>query len=424
VSQAKLRSDVAWNVASLGVLAVAGLALNVVIGERWGSAALGVFNQALAAYVLFSMAASAGLDRAALRAVAAAGTEADHEHGRERAAAAGLAALACAAALALPATALYWLASEPIAALLDSPGVARGIRASAPGLLCFALNKVLLGIVNGSGRLRAFALYQSLRYVLILAALLAAAALELDGDLLAGVFSAAEIALLLVVAPDVGRLLWRAPPGWRRELGPQFVFGIKSAGAGVLLELNAKVDLWMIGVYMSDASVGVYAYAAMFAEGIYQLLVALQNVVNPRLARHLALEERDSVEAFVRRGRWRAWAALVPLAALAAFLYPHVLRVLAVDPGFLASHAPFAILCAGIALAAGYLPFGQLLLMGNRPAWHTLLLAASVGLNVLANALLIPRLGLEGAALATALAMVASVLLLRALARGTLGLRI
>ena len=53
----KFESDVAWNVASLAILGVAGLALNVLIGEHWDESTLGVFNQALAAYTFFSMAA-------------------------------------------------------------------------------------------------------------------------------------------------------------------------------------------------------------------------------------------------------------------------------------------------------------------------------------------------------------------------------
>ena len=36
---------------------------------------------------------------------------------------------------------------------------------AAPGLFCFAINKVLFGVVNGLRRMRAFAIYTSLRYI-------------------------------------------------------------------------------------------------------------------------------------------------------------------------------------------------------------------------------------------------------------------
>jgi Na+-driven multidrug efflux pump len=152
--------------------------------------------------------------------------------------------------------------------------------------------------------------------------------------------------------------------------------------------------------------------------------LVLQNVYNPLLARHLALGERDELVAVVRRGRVRTWIGMAAVGALAVALYPLALRLLAVRPEFLASHLPFAILIAGIVAAAGYLPFGQLLLMGGRPGTHTLLMTLTVLTNVVGNSILIPTHGLAGAAAATAVSMAVSIVLLRVLVRARLGLRI
>ncbi len=411
----KLQSDVLWNVGSLAILGVAGLALNVLIGEHWDESALGVFNQALAAYTFFSMAAVGGIDRSALRAVAEAGED------RGRAATAALAALAPTVLLSAVVALLYWLARWPIAAVLESAGVARAIEASAPGLFFFAINKVLLGVVNGQRRMRAFAVYQSLRYVLILLALFAAMWLEFDGDRLAYVFSVAEGVLFLAAGADVLRLLRPAPAGWGRAVRGHVVYGAKSALSGVLLELNAKVDVWMIGVHLADAAVGVYTYAAMVAEGVFQALVVLQNVFNPIVARHMALGERDELRAVVRRARKWTWLGMLGVGAVAVLVYPLALEFLGVRPEFLASHVPFGILIGGIVLASGYLPFGQILLMGGLPAWHTALMGLTVVSNVVLNAVLIPIHGLSGAAAATAISMGINVILLRLFVRLRLG---
>lgn len=414
----KFQSDVAWNVASLAILGIAGLALNILIAEHWDASTLGVFNQALAAYTFFSMAAVGGIDRSALRAVAEAGED------RARAAAAAWATLAPTAGIAAVVAVLYWLARWPIAHALESDGVAAAIEASAPGLYFFALNKVLLAIVNGERRMRAFALYQSLRYVGILATLFAAMHFEWSGDRLIIVFSVAEAILFVVALIDVSRLLRFAPTGWRAEVRGHVVFGAKSAFSGVLLELNAKVDVWMIGLYMSDAAVGIYTFAAMIAEGLYQVVVVLQNVYNPILARHLALGEHEAIGAIVRRGRVWTWVGMAAVAAVAVLLYPLALEIIGARPEFAESRLPFAILVGGIAAAAGYLPFGQVLLMGGRPAAHTALISLTVLANVVGNAILIPRHGLAGAAAATALSMVVSILLLRLIVRARLGVRI
>jgi len=415
---AKIQSDVVWNVGSLAILGVAGLALNVLIGEHWDESTLGVFNQGLAAYTFFSMAAVGGIDRSALRSVAEAGTD------RARAAAAAWATLVPTVLLAAVVTALYWFARWPIARFLESDGVALAIEASAPGLFFFALNKVLLAIVNGERRMKTFAVYQSLRYVGILAALFVAMSEGWSGDRLLVVFTISEGVLFMVAGIDVARLLRFAPSGWSGEVRHHVVFGARSAVSGVLLELNAKVDVWMIGATMSDAAVGVYTYASMLAEGLYQLVVVLQNVWNPILARHLAAGERDAARDVVLRARTKCWLGIGAVALVAVLLFPVALSLIGARPEFQAAHVPFAILAGGIALAAGYLPFGQLLLMGGRPATHTLLMTLTVLANVVANWILIPRIGLAGAALATAVSMVISVVLLRLFARSQLGVRI
>ena len=71
------------------------------------------------------------------------------------------------------------------------------------GLFFFALNKVLLSVVNGAQRMRAFAIFTSIRYLGILVALFAAMALEFPGERLAYVFSASEAFLFLALAVEI-----------------------------------------------------------------------------------------------------------------------------------------------------------------------------------------------------------------------------
>src|SRR5262249_44642809 len=152
----------------------------------------------------------------------------------------------------------------PIGGMLDSPGTAEGIAWATPGLFFFALNKILLAAVNGLQRMRAFAVYQSLRYVLILAALCGFALFDRErahAAHLAGVFSFAEGGLFLVLALEVWLQL-RGPleSGWRARVPAHLSYGLRSIGSGVLLELNARVDVLMIGWYLSDAQVGIYTF--------------------------------------------------------------------------------------------------------------------------------------------------------------------
>lgn len=414
-----LSTGVAWNVASLAVLAVAGIALNVLIGRVYGPAALGVFNQVMGAYVLFSMAAAGGINYSLLRAVAAAPRDPAHVAG------AVVGALPPTIVLAAVVSAIFYLSRGLVAELVDSPGVAVGMEAAAPGLFCFALNKQLLAIVNGLSRMRAFAIYQALRYLLILMGFGLVYRLGWPSDSLSFVWTFAEGILLVVLAVEVGlTVAWRRARGvlaWTRE---HFGYGVRSALSAMLLELNAKVDIWMLGVWLDDGSVGVYSLAANLAEGFYQLVVVLQNNFNPILAAAFARGAAGEVETFVARSRRWVVPAFAAAALAAIALYPWTLPLLAEAPEFAASWTPFAILAGAIGLLAAWLAFGNLLLMASRPGWNTILMSATVAANVVANAIFIPRLGIAGAAVGTAIAFAVFALLLVLLARREAGVRL
>ncbi len=411
-----------WNLGSLAVLAVAGIALNALIAALYDEAALGVFNQAMAAYVFFSQVAVGGLDRSLLKEVAACA------HERARVGATLGAALVPAGLLAALATLAFWLAREPIGRWLESPGTAEAIAWATPGLYFFALNKVLLAAVNGLQRMRTFAVCHALRYVLILVALGGFALFDRERTQaahLAGVFSFAEALLFLVLALEVWRQV-RGPvaPGWTALVRPHIRFGLRSLGSGVLLELNARVDVLMIGWFLSDRDVGVYAFAAMISEGLYQLLNVLQNLYNPILARGLAARALAELHATIQKGKRRTYQGMLVVATLAVLLYPFALSLLTDKPGFEGSVIPFRWLMLGVGLCAGYIPFAQTLLMAGFPGTHTLYMLLSVGINVIGNALLVPRLGLAGAAIATAASMFLSVFVLTGLVRARTGLRL
>lgn len=419
VHDGRMTRDLVWNFGALAVLAATGLLLNILVGTRWSPDALGVFNQGLAAYVVASMLASIGINNSVLRAIG------EHGEDRRRSGTLLVAALVPSAALALVVCGAFWLSRHALAAWLDSPGVATAMAACTPGLFCFALNKQLMAAVNGWRRMRTFALLTALRYLMLLVGLWRAAVDGWDPHALMGVFSISEAVLLVVAGLETARHCDR--PDWSAVLPAARAhasFGLRSAAAGVLLELNAKVDIWMLGIWLPDAKVGFYTWAAMFAEGFWQVVVVLQNNANPLLARHLAAGDKPAVEALARSMRWRSLAIVCGLGLASLPAYALIVAGLGGELGFEESIVPYRLLVAGVACAAAWAPMGQILLMAGMPLRHSLYMAASVGVNIGLNALLIPRMGLEGAALATAISVACSAGFLVLAARRWIGVRI
>ena len=418
--RSRLRRDIGWNLVPVVLLAAVGLGLNFLIARWWDEAALGVFNLVTIALFTVAVLGAGGIQYSVLRAVAEAADD------RDRVAAIVVGALVPNLVLAAAATALYVALRHPIGALLDSDAVATGMLWSAPALFCFAINKVLLGITNGLRRMRAFAVYTSLRYLLIGGGLLGARWWRVPAEQLPVIWTFTEGTLLLVLGGELFATvqLARGLAGWTSWTRRHLDYGARGVIATLGYEINSKLDVWMLGIALPDAQVGVYGLAAALYEGAMQLPVVLQNNVNPVVARHLAAGEHAEVAELARRVRRWFVPAMVGVSALGAALYPVVIPWLVGKQSFVAGAVPFAILMLGLAAASPYLPFAQALLMGSRPGWHTGYLLAVVAVNLIANLVLIPIFGLPGAAMSTATSMIASALLLRGLVRWTLQLRI
>jgi O-antigen/teichoic acid export membrane protein len=408
-----------WNLVPVALLGAVGLGLNFLIGGWWGPAALGVFNQVTTAFFVFSVIAAGGLQYSVLRGVAEAPEDRDHV------AKVSVGALVPTLVLATVTSALFVALAHPVAAWLDSDGVAVGMLWAAPGLICFALNKVLLGIVNGLRRMRAFAIYTSLRYTLIAIGLFLARAAGVDPYWLAGIWTFAEGVLLLVLVCElVATVALRRSAGWVAAARAHILYGSRGVLATLAYEINSKLDVWMLGIAMSDKAVGIYSLASALWEGVMQLGVVLQANLNPLLARELAAGNKTEVEAIAKRTRRWFVPVFVGGSAIAAAVYPFAVPWLIGNHEFVAGALPFAILLGGAVLASAYLPFQTILLMASMPGTQTVFVTIVLVTNGVLNVLLVPVLGLAGAALASGTALASSAVLLRYIIRARIGARL
>lgn len=414
-----LRTGLVWNLVPVVVLGVVGLGMNFAIGRWWGTPVLGVFSQVTTAYFVLASIGAIGINLSVLRAIA------QHPEDRPRVAAIVVGALVPATILAGAVTLLLLATRGALGRWLDSAAVTEGIVYAAPGLACFVVNKTLLAVVNGLGRMRAFAMYTTLRYAMIGVSLVLAGALDLDAVQLPIIWTITEATLLVALVVEMlATVRFSAAAGWQPWVIEHLRFGIRGAGATMLFEINSRLDIWLLGAVMSDTDVGIYSMAASLAEGASQIPNALQVNVNPTIAAALATERTGDVEQLVRKTRRWFVPAMIALCGVAALLFPVVIPWITGRPELAEGAVPFALLLGGLALTSAWLPFNQVLLMGGKPGWHTVYVLLSVTTNVVLNVLLIPHLGLAGAGLATAIALAASAVWLIRMSRTLVGVRL
>jgi O-antigen/teichoic acid export membrane protein len=269
----RLRRDVVWNLVPVALLAVIGLGLNFAIAAWWGADALATFNLVATAMFVAAVLGAFGLQYAVLRAVAEAPDD------RARVGAVVFGALVPNVVLAALATAGFVALRGAVARLHGSDDVGAGMMWAAPGLFCFAINKVLLGVVNGLRRMRAFAIYTSLRYVMILVGLVVARVEHFSAAQLPVIWSLAEGTLLVVLIGELAATVsLRRRDGWHRWAREHVMFGARGVTATLAFEANSKLDIWMLGASgIAKSVVGVYSLAAALNEGAQQLGIVVQN---------------------------------------------------------------------------------------------------------------------------------------------------
>jgi O-antigen/teichoic acid export membrane protein len=423
----RLRRDIGWNLVSVVLLGVVGLGLNFVIGGGWGAEALGSFTLVTIPFFAFAVTGACGLQYSVLRAIA------EQPEDRDRVAVITVGAIVPGLVLAALVTVLFVALRHAMGDLLDSAAVTEGVLWAAPGLFCFAVNKIILGVTNGLRRMRAYAIYTSLRYTLIAAGLALARGFDIHADHLPAIWTFAEGVLLLVLVVELAMTV-RLARGFRARTadGANWLiwsrrhldFGARGVLATLASEINSKIDVWLLGVALPDDKVGVYSLASALYEGSTQIAVVLQNNLNPIIARALANDDRPAVAALVRRVRRYFVPGMVAISLVSVALYPIAIPMLLGDPRFAEGAAAFGIMMAGIAIASPYLPVNQILLMANRPGWYTVTVVGLLAVNFFSCLALIPVIALEGAAIATAASMVASAVMLIVVSRRLVGVKL
>lgn len=407
-----------WSYGSLAVIAVSGLFINLIIASQMGSEALGVFNQVYAIYVIAAQVAVMAVHDSAQKHTA------EHVDDPDTCATLSAAAIIHSAITGTLIALAIYVASGFIGDVLDSRATALGLALAAPGLALFSVNKVLLGVLNGHRKMRFYAVGQGIRAFGIFVICLIVALYDHPAYLLGLSFTITEAMLLpyLLIVAAPRRIDWRFQGELKRWARLHFSFGSRAFVNGLLAEAYIRVDIIMLGMFLSDAQVGVYSFAAMFIEGLFQISVVVRTISNPVLVKLLSPLDKVGLSRFARRVSGLSLLMTAAVAGVLAIVFPYL--SLFFDESLIASgYRVLVILAAGMTVFSIFVPLDHVVLQSGRPGVQSAMMTGSILINVGMNLALIPAYGLIGAAAATAIAFVASGIILNAVAWRCLGLK-
>lgn len=201
-------------------------------------------------------------------------------------------------------------------------------------------------------------------------------------------------------------LLRRSVPDNVRSATPEYQTRLWMRGTvplmllSVMQVINMRTDVIMVGSISGTQAAGLYTVAVRGAELVVFVLMAAGLALGPTISRLYAAGEMQRLQRLVTRASRLVFLISLPI-ALALILFGQWF-LLIFGEEFTQSSTALSILCIGTLFNSIMCAVGLLLMMAGYERRAAVGVGIGAGLNVALNALLVPRLGIEGAALATA----------------------
>ncbi len=405
------------NYCSLIIGGLCGFSIPVLVGIFYPLEGLGVFNQALSLYLIFSQVAAFGIHLSVLKYTA---QHTEHAELQKIIISSGFFGTLI---IALPCTLLIYFLRDFFALLFNSQAMAEAIIWVALGMFFTSLNKTLLFALNALERLNSYAFYTSIRYILLMLALAVLIVLDVPAPTLFAIFPTAESILCIILLYTLRKDIALSATKFA-TIFKHISFGLRAVGGHIMLQLNTRVDIICLGIFLDDAAVGIYSMAAILTEGACQLPTVLRTVYNPKIIQLLAKNDLTTLGTFSKKIRNITGLSMAVICAVSVALYPYIIPWITGNADYAQAQPQFAILMLGVAIASGYMPLGFLLINAGYPGRQTQMTLLILGCNILANIIFIPFWGLYGAAIGTCISYIVFVLLLRFFATKHLALKI
>ncbi len=182
-------------------------------------------------------------------------------------------------------------------------------------------------------------------------------------------------------------------------------FGLPLQVNYILTFIFLRVDTLIIGALMGPAEIAYYEVARKIPENLTMAYEAFRVVFYPFIARFAANGESDKAASFINHSA--RWISLITIfGALIAFLFGHEIIVLLFTEQYLPSVPAFILLMASLNLTLIDYTLGYSLVAVGDSSKPMIINTLHTTTNLVGNLLLIPALGIIGAAISSILGFV------------------
>ena len=172
----------------------------------------------------------------------------------------------------------------------------------------------------------------------------------------------------------------------------------------ILYVFNSRVDIFLLGLFRRPEEVGIYTIALRISEVIGFMLVIANFVMAPVIVKLFESGELVKLQKLVTRSSRAVLSVGLPLMLIIIVFRKNILLFFGED--LLDGQEALLVLCFGQFINVVFGSVGLLLVMTGHQKFSIFSLTAATGLNIILNLVLVPRYGLMGTAIATAMCLI------------------
>lgn len=183
-------------------------------------------------------------------------------------------------------------------------------------------------------------------------------------------------------------------------------FGLRNHGGAITQFLNYRLDFFIIGIFFAPAYIGYYSIATLYAERMWEIPTAIRTA----LMYHAASDESNAAMMTARVSRVVSF--IVGLLCLLMMLFSYPFIYILYGESYLPAVTAMILLMPSVwAFSIGKL-LAVYIASENRPEIGALTGFISLIVTVILDILLIPQMGIAGAAIASSISyMVSSIII-------------
>ncbi|WP_375327465.1 polysaccharide biosynthesis C-terminal domain-containing protein [Candidatus Tisiphia endosymbiont of Nemotelus uliginosus] len=385
---------------------ISGVAINILIIRLYNSEVLGLFHQIIAIFFILSQITTFGVHLSVLSNIPTSDCKEIIF----------ISAFFTVLLVSITSSLLLLVIIKYIFITFGFEDLSKALYFIIPSLVFFSLNKVMINTLNAQSRLNLFAVANSIRLTLMIIGILLHYYFKWPVSEISSVliFSESVIFLFLITTHlnyFVVKTSYLEIYHWSKA---HISFGKYALFSGLIIELNTKIDIIILSIFVDQRSIGIYSFAATLGEGFYLLISIFKNL-NSSNASNQLLDTSDKKLSQNREDDMKNILIFIYSIGFISILAYQLFAWLATGDKLIVVKGfwVYVVYATTLILSAKYLLIDNILILANKPHLDNKVRLWSLLSNLLLSIVLVPLYGIYGAVLALAFSVLVNALLLK-----------